>query len=299
MRYGKTRKALLFWTLFIGLGAVYGSTMMFIRPDGSLLGMETLLPYFKVLPLSRYLYNDYVFPGIALLSINGIPNLIASYLIIRKRRSGIVLGTVLGITLMLWIAIQFIIFPPNPLSTAYFIFGFIQMATGYAAYVFLCQESMDLGSGGYENIGKDGTRAVVFFSRLGYTKRLAYEEAERTGADIICIRCRERTEGTLGFWWCGRFAMHRWPMAIDDVDISRYSSIHIFSPIWVFTIASPIREFMLRYSNEIKEYSLTVCHFQPAGYRYIAKEAEKLIGRAPREFRSYSTRLGKTGRRHI
>ena len=88
-------------------------------------------------------------------------------------------------------------------------------------------------------------------------------------------------------------------MAIDDVDISRYSSIHIFSPIWVFTIASPIREFMIRYRNEIKEYSLTVCHFQPAGYRYIEKEAEKLIGRAPREFRSYSTRLGKTGRRHI
>ncbi len=36
-------------------------------------------------------------------------------------------------TLMLWICIQFYMFPPNFMSTAYFIFGLLQAVTGYAA----------------------------------------------------------------------------------------------------------------------------------------------------------------------
>lgn len=41
-----------------------------------------------------------------------------------------------GITLMLWITIQFIIFPTNILSITYFIIGFIEFITGYMIYVF-------------------------------------------------------------------------------------------------------------------------------------------------------------------
>ena len=44
-----------------------------------------------------------------------------------------VLGGVFGVTLMLWICIQFYMFPLNFMSTTYFIFGLAQAATGYAA----------------------------------------------------------------------------------------------------------------------------------------------------------------------
>ena len=46
MRYNKTRKVLIFWCLFIGIGALYGSVCMLIDPTGKLLGMDQLLPYF-------------------------------------------------------------------------------------------------------------------------------------------------------------------------------------------------------------------------------------------------------------
>lgn len=138
-RLKPTRIALLFWTLFIGIGALWGSTLMFISPDGSLLKMEELLPYFQVLPLAKYLYQDYVFPGIALFFINGIPNLVASILLLRKRKTGIIMGGILGIVLMLWITIQFVIFPSNILSQSYFVFGLIQAVTGLMAYIFSCQ----------------------------------------------------------------------------------------------------------------------------------------------------------------
>lgn len=174
-RYERVRKILLFWTLFIGLGALYGSVSMFIGPDGSLLGMENLLPYFSVLPLSSILYQDYIFPGIALLLVNGVPNLIASYLLIRKRRSGVVLGGIQGLILMLWITIQFVVFPSNFLSTSYFIFGILEFTAGYIAYVFYSQETMTIRKEDYPGIGRRGKDLVVFFSRLGYTRKIAYQ----------------------------------------------------------------------------------------------------------------------------
>ena len=90
MRYNITRRFLIFWCLFIGIGAVYGSTCMFIDPTGKVLQMDTLLPYFKVLPFSNVLFQNYIFSGIALLIVNGISNIIASYLLIKNNKSGIV-----------------------------------------------------------------------------------------------------------------------------------------------------------------------------------------------------------------
>ena len=140
LRYNLTRKILIFWCLFIGVGALVGSTCMLIKPDGSLMRMQGLLPYFQVLPLAEVLYQNYVFPGIALLCVNGIPNLIAAVLLLRRKKSGVVLGGVLGLTLMAWITIQFVIFPSNFLSIAYFIFGILQALTGLAALIFYQQE---------------------------------------------------------------------------------------------------------------------------------------------------------------
>ncbi|MDO4548473.1 MAG: hypothetical protein Q4D04_10265, partial [Clostridia bacterium] len=139
-RYEVARRLLIFWCVFIGVGAVAGSAGMLVAPDGSAMGMQALLPYFQVLPFAGVLFQDFVFPGISLLIVNGLTNLTAAFLIIRRKKCGVIAGGIFGVTLMMWITIQFVIFPPNFMSTIYFIFGFIQAATGYAAYVFLKQD---------------------------------------------------------------------------------------------------------------------------------------------------------------
>lgn len=48
------------------------------------LQMEFMLPYFEVLPFSEILFKNYTFSGICLLIVNGITNLIAAYLLIKK-----------------------------------------------------------------------------------------------------------------------------------------------------------------------------------------------------------------------
>ena len=119
-RYEAARRALLFWTLFIGIGAVGGASCMLIDPSGGIMGMDAMLPYFQVLPFADALFQNFTFPGFALLIVNGLTNLTAAGLLFARKRAGAVLGCVFGVTLMLWICIQFYIFPLNFMSTAFF-----------------------------------------------------------------------------------------------------------------------------------------------------------------------------------
>lgn len=295
MRYKITRKFLIFCCLFVGIGALWGSINMFIDPTGKLLQMDTMLPYFQVLPFSDILFKNYIFPGIALLIVNGISNLVAAYLLIKNKKSGIILGTAFGLTLMLWIIIQFIIFPTNILSITYFVVGIIQLITGYMTYVFYTQEQFKFDQNEYKNIGKNKDVLVVYFSRIGYTKKVAYEEAEKQKADILELKTKEKTENTSGFWWCGRYGMHKWRMPIYDIDVDlkAYKKVIIVSPIWVFSVSAPIREFCYKYSESINSVEYIFVHFMNTKFENVADEVDRILNKKREKFTSISLRLGK------
>lgn len=286
---------LLGWTLFIGIGAVAGASGMLLDPSGKAMGMDAMLPYFQVLPFAEYLYQDYIFPGIALLIVNGLTNLTAAVLLLLKKKIGVVLGGVFGVTLMLWICIQFVIFPLNFMSTSYFIFGFCQAVTGYMTWVFARQEAFHVDSLNYPNIGTDSTRLVVYFSRMGYVKKQACEAANRTGAQVYEIKAAERTEGTLGFWWCGRFAMHRWAMPIEPLalDLTAYDHVTICTPIWVFSLASPVREFCKQAAGKIKAVDYVLVHHTRGQYESVAAEMDGLLGIPHTSSISVQCRMGE------
>lgn len=270
---------MIFWCLFIGIGAVAGATGMLVEPDGSALGMQAMLPYFQVLPFAKYLFQDFIFSGIALLCVNGITNLIAAMLLLAKKKSGIILGGVFGVTLMLWICIQFVIFPLNFMSTIYFIFGLLQAITGYAAYVFFKQENFIVNINNYKNIGTNPDELVVYFSRMGYTRKLAFEAADKTGAQLYEIVSTEITDGTKGFWWCGRFGMHKWdmPISADIPDLTVYKKVTICTPVWVFNVAAPTRSFCRAAQGKIKNVDYILVHHQNSDYANIVDEMDSLL----------------------
>lgn len=294
-RFETARKFLIFWCLFIGIGAVVGGVSMLIAPDGSILQMQSLLPFFQVLPFAEYLFQDYVFPGIALLVVNGLTNLVAAGFLFARKRVGTVLGGTFGITLMLWICIQFVVFPSNILSISYFFFGLIQAATGFAALVFYDQERFASAKPEYPNVGRDGKQLVVYFSRMGYCRRLAYETADTLGADIYEVTATERTGGTLGFWWCGRFGMHKWKMSIKPVDIEleKYEKVVVCSPIWVFELCGPMRSFCESVSGRIKSADYVLVHHQKSNYLNAASEMDALLKLKHGSVRSVCCRRGK------
>ncbi len=312
-RYQRARKWLIFWCVFIGVGAVTGSTAMFIAPDGSILGMSGMLPYFQVLPFADVLFRDFLFSGIALLIVNGISNLTAAGLLLARKKSGILLGGIFGVTLMLWICIQFYMFPFNFMSTIYFIFGLLQALTGLAAYIFFRQETfaqrekerlrIQNVDGTEENSGvtEENSGAVpsdtliVYFSRMGYVRHYAYGLKEKYHADIYEVKSTERTEGTLGFWWCGRFGMHGWQMPIEtiSVDLEKYDKVVICTPIWVFRLCAPIRSFCAQVSGQIKDAEYVLVHFQKARYENACKEMDMLLKLHHQKAVSICVRQGK------
>ena len=294
-RFETARKWLIFWTLFIGIGAVGGAACMLAAPDGSLLGMDGMLPYFQKLPFADIVFQDFLFSGFALLIVNGLTNLTAAGLLLERKKIGIVLGGVFGVTLMLWICIQFYLFPFNFMSTAFFLFGLAQACTGYAAWVFYQQEQFTIRPEDYPNVGSDPHRLVVYFSRMGYGKKLALEEANRTGAELYEIRATERTQGTLGFWWCGRYGMHHWAMPIEpiSVDLTAYDHVTICSPIWVFALAAPVRAFCQAAAGQVKEVDYILVHHNNRPYENAAQEMDALLGLHRMGLRSVCCRKGR------
>lgn len=294
-RFKAARKWLAFWTLFVGLGAVAGAAAMLARPDGSILGMQDMLPYFQVLPFAEVLFRDFVFSGISLLIVNGLTNLISAALIIANKRIGVILGGVFGITLMLWICIQFVIFPANFFSTIYFFFGLAQAITGYAAWVYSKQEDFTVNEADYQNIGTDPKKLVVYFSRMGYTKKLACEKANETGAVLYEIKSTELTQGTCGFWWCGRFGMHRWEMPIEElkVDLTEFDSVTICTPVWVFSLCGPVRAFCKIAGGKIKKADYILVHHQKNPHFNVADEMDNLLGLTNSPVQSVCCRFGE------
>ena len=294
-RFEIARRVLIFWTLFIGYGAVLGAASMLADPSGGIMGMDAMLPYFSKLPFADILFTDYTFSGFALLIVNGITNIVAAILLIAKKKSGTVLGGIFGVTLMLWICIQFYMFPANFMSTAYFIFGFCQAVCGYAAWVFYKQESFSVNVRDYKNIGTNKRCLTVYFSRMGYVKKQAYEAADKSGSDIYEIKSTERTSGTLGFWWCGRFGMHRWDMPIEkiDIDLTAYDKVTICSPIWVFALAAPVRTFCRESAGKIKSADYILVHHTKGEYLNAAEEMDKLLGITRTGLKSVECKMGE------
>lgn len=294
-RYRCSRALLLFWTLFIGIGAVGGAACMLIKPDGSIMGMNEMLPYFQVLPFADVLFQNFIFSGISLLIVNGVSNLVAAVLLFKNKKCGVVLGGVFGVTLMAWITIQFVIFPFNVMSASYFVFGALQAITGVFCYVGYEQSLFAFNENDYNNIGKNKNTLVVFYSRTGYTKKIAYQTADKLGADICEIKTSERTNGNVGFWWCGRFGMLKKAMPIEKVvaDVCSYEKVVICSPVWVFGISAPIRGFMQAYAGKLKSVEYVFVHFMRAKFARIADEADKILGVRRESFKSYSSHYGK------
>ena len=272
---------LLAVSLFVGIGAFFGGVCMLIKPDGSLVFLDGMLPYFQVLPFAEVLFQDYVFSGIMLIIINGVSNALASVLILRNKRSGYVLGTIFGLTLMLWITIQFVIFPFFIIDLVYFLLGVFQMIFGYVALVSYNQVYFSFSEEDYTKISNDSDTPVVFFSTKKFTKQIAYERANQLKAEVLELQTKERTEEDLGFWWCGRFAMHRWRMETLTLtkDLSKYNKIIVVTPIWVFKMCAPVRDFLYRYQDEIKEKEISVIfnHFNPWLPKGAIQEVKSIV----------------------
>ena len=117
----------LFWTLFIGAGALLGVGMMWINPDA--FGMAPLLWQMQDhLPLIGGWIASFALPGVFLLVVIGVPNFVGAVLIWRRHKIAPWWAMACGIILVCWILLQLlVVFGPNPTSVVYLVFGLAQL----------------------------------------------------------------------------------------------------------------------------------------------------------------------------
>ncbi len=88
--------------IFNGLSAVYGGGSLVIDPSGEWLQLPIAL-------LERTPFESFLIPGLILLSVNGVLNLVVAFLGIRKRSSFPAATTACGALLVIWLTVQIIL----------------------------------------------------------------------------------------------------------------------------------------------------------------------------------------------
>ena len=144
-----------------------------------------------------------------------------------------------------------------------------------------------------KNINKNKDILVVYFSRMGYTKKIAYDYANEVGAFILKLNTLENTSGTLGFWWRGRYGLLKRGMAINDINISieSYKKVVIVSPIWVFNLAASVLQFINRYGSKINKVEYVLTHFMDCKFINVVDKMDNILNKKRDKFTSYCIRF--------
>ena len=115
-------------TLFVGIGAVAGATMMWVDPTGKMWGMEPLLEMLRAkMPWPDVFFKDFIPSGYVLLALNGLPQFMAAILLIKRHRLAPYSVMVCGSILMLWIILEWWAWGFNTLSNIYFVIGLLEV----------------------------------------------------------------------------------------------------------------------------------------------------------------------------
>jgi len=128
--YYKMKTLQIILTLFIGIGAVAGATMMWVDPTGAMWGMEPLLAMLQTkMPWSEVFFKNFIPSGFVLLTLNGLPQIAAAIMLFKKHRLAAHAVLVCGIILMLWIVLEWYAWGFNTMSNIFFALGLAEIAT--------------------------------------------------------------------------------------------------------------------------------------------------------------------------
>lgn len=114
--------------IFIGVGAVIYGLLLASYPDGSKAGLPLEL-------LSGSPFANYLIPGILLLLVNGVGNVVSSILSFSRHKYAGYAGMFFGVALIIWIIVQIILIGyANLLQPFYLSLGIIELLLGIIMY---------------------------------------------------------------------------------------------------------------------------------------------------------------------
>ena len=123
---------------------------------------------------------------------------------------------------------------------------------------------------------------VVYFSFDGNTKFIAEKIAETINADIIELKTSKNypTEGFAKYFWGGKSVIfgEKPKLTNDRIDLNRYDTILIGTPVWAGSYTPPIKSFIKQYKIQGKRIALFASHGGNGAEKCFAKLKEALPG---------------------
>ncbi len=98
---------------------------------------------------------------------------------------------------------------------------------------------------------------VVYYSRTGYTLRVAEKMAAALGADLERIEDAASRRGVLGYLRCAREALRKRAAVIRPpaFDPAAYDLVVVGGPVWAGNVASPVRAYLQASKGHIAHFA--------------------------------------------
>lgn len=125
---------------------------------------------------------------------------------------------------------------------------------------------------------------LAYYSRSGTTKTLADYLVKNLNSDLLEIKTPDNRNGLTGYLKSGKEALKKEMPPINkfEINISDYDLVLVGTPVWVGTMASPVRTFMFENKSKFKN----VAFFSTQGSvnnQKIFEEMESLINIKPKD----------------
>ncbi|HMB65266.1 MAG TPA: NAD(P)H-dependent oxidoreductase [Patescibacteria group bacterium] len=132
---------------------------------------------------------------------------------------------------------------------------------------------------------------VVFYSRSGTTAKVARELASRLGAETEEIKEEKNRKGLKGYlqsaWEAGRKTKPS--LKSLEKDPARYDLIVVGTPVWVGTMASPVRSYLDNNKDKFDRLAFFTTQGSAQTQR-VVKDLEAVSQRAPVALMEFTTK---------
>jgi len=123
---------------------------------------------------------------------------------------------------------------------------------------------------------------VAYYSRTGNTRKLAQAVAAALGAELQEITEPKDRSGFWGYLLAGRDAALKRATPIQPfaADPAAYDLVVVGTPVWAFTMASPVRSFLEAAAGQLKAVAF-FCTEGGNGHERTFRQMAALAGRKP------------------
>jgi len=143
---------------------------------------------------------------------------------------------------------------------------------------------------------KAAQNVVIVFSRSGNTAVLARQLAEQQQADLYRLEAEDYALGLVG--WVRAMLDARNEAAVispASIDLSRYGTVYLGSPIWLYSPAPPIWQFVEKNRFDGKHVVLFNTFNSQFKQEYIDAFRQRVLDKGARSFAHRAVRRGRMG----